>query len=326
MDIFQKIVGLLTYAAMIISVVEVYFKLNKIWKRKHEKEVAESQSIIGLTMSSVVLIVWGLDSLMKGNYSNIVDNIIYLGEAVICILIGAGFFVIDKKKKQKNIWSMVKSALRLEKTEAGYLWKVLTGKGLAEKIVDILLLIAWIDDEIDKSEKDLIIKYTLPWGIKISDEQFENNPHLNSENKSKIFETIKQYFHDYLKESPPKEHIMQVKKLFKNLISIDGKITKEEGIILDEIEGMIKEYFGEPMPKYTIIIIPQNDDLRVTVESIVKFVNPEINMKERERNIDGGFGFIVDECYSKDYAEILAEEQRSQHNNKTLVKKSMINI
>jgi hypothetical protein len=321
MLILQKIVSLLTYGAILLAFIEVYFKVNKIWKRKHEKEVAASQSIVGLSMSSVVLMVWGLDSIMKGNYEAIADNIIYFGEALVCIIIGAGFFVAEKKKSQKNFWTMIKDALKLEKKEAGYLLKTFSGKGQAEKIVDMLLLLAWIDDDFDKSEKVLLIKFAEPWGIKITNEQLDTNPHKINEEKSKRFETIKQNLREYLKESPPKEQILDVKKLFNELINADGNISKEEDIIIGELHGIIMEYLGEPLPKYSIIIIPQHDKHREMVESILKSVDSEINIKEREKNIDGGFGFVVDECYSLDYAEILAEEQRSQHSIMTLVKK-----
>ena len=321
MEIFQKIISFLTYAAILIALVEVYFKINKIWKRKHEKEVADSQSIVGLSMSSLVLLVWGLDSILKGNYESIADNIIYFGEAIVCIIIGAGFFVVEKKRTQKNIWTMVKDALKLERKEAGYLLKTLSGQGQAEKIVDMLLMLAWIDDDFDKTEKELLKKFAAPWNIKISNEQLDNNPHSKNEEKSKRFELVKHNLREYLKETPPKEQIKNVQKLFRDLINADGKITKEEDIIIGELDGIIMEYLGEPMSKYSIIIIPQHDNHKAMVESILKSVNPEINIKEREKNIDGGFGFIIDECYSQDYAEILAEEQRSQHNIMTLVKK-----
>jgi hypothetical protein len=325
MDIFQKIISFLTYAAILISVVEVYFKINKIWKRKHEKEVAESQSIVGLGMSSFVMIIWALDSFIKGNFEAIADNVIYFAEAVICIIIGTGFFVIEEKKKHKNFWAMIKSALRLERKEAGYLWKTLSGKLQAEKIVELLLLLAWIDDQFNKSEKEIIEKLATPWGIKITEDQLYNNPFSSFKKKSKRFETVKQLFREYLIENSSKDQILHIKNLFNELISSDGKISQHEEIIMGEIDGVIKEYLGESMPKFSIIIIPKQDNLRESIESIVKSVNPEINMKEREQNIDGGFGFIVDECYSQDYAEILAEEQRSQHNNLTIVKKGMIN-
>jgi hypothetical protein len=323
MFVFQKIVSLLTYAAIQIAVVEVYFKINKLWKRKHEKEVADSQSIVGLSMSSIVLLVWGLDSAVKGNFEAIADNIVYLGEAIVCIIIGAGFFVIEKKKSHKNIWTMLKDALNLERKEASYLLKTLSGKGQAEKISNMLLLLAWIDDDFDITEKDLLLKFAQPWGIKLTNDQLDKNPHLINVEKSTRFETVKQKLRDYLKENPPKEQIQHVNKLFVDLINADGKITKEEDLIIGELDGIILEYLGEPMSKYSIIIIPQHDKHREAVETILKAVDPDINIMDREKNIDGGFGFIIDECYSHDYAEMLAEEQRNQHSIMTIVKKGM---
>ncbi|MBM2816704.1 MAG: hypothetical protein HW421_3466 [Ignavibacteria bacterium] len=326
MSTFEKIIGIFTYAAIGIAIIEVYFKINKIWKRKHEKQVAESQSIVGLGMASLVLIVWMCNFIIKGDYEAIADNVVYLGEAAIYIVIGSGFFVAEKRKTQKGFWNMIKDALRVERKEASYLLKSITGKGQAEKIIKILHNIAWIDNDFDVKERDMIKDFAGLWGIKINDTEFNTNPHKESEERLVRYERVISSLKDYLEEKPTRDHSLQVKKLLYDIINADGVIEQEEDIIIGQLDGIILTYLNEPVPKFSVLVVPQNENHREIIETILKSVNPDMILSEKERYIDGGTGFVVSECYSQSFADIVAEEQRKTHNIMTVVKKEIVEI
>ncbi|MCX6146468.1 MAG: hypothetical protein NTW25_04355 [Candidatus Kapabacteria bacterium] len=50
MEQFKVAIILLVKVALAFTAIQVYLQINKMWKRKHEREVADSQSISGLTI------------------------------------------------------------------------------------------------------------------------------------------------------------------------------------------------------------------------------------------------------------------------------------
>ena len=51
--VFQQAIHILAYGVIGFSVVEVYLTLNKLWSRKHIKEVADSISISARTVGMI---------------------------------------------------------------------------------------------------------------------------------------------------------------------------------------------------------------------------------------------------------------------------------
>lgn len=47
METFKTFVGIMAYGSLGFTVVAAYLKINKIWTRKHNAEVADSISIVG---------------------------------------------------------------------------------------------------------------------------------------------------------------------------------------------------------------------------------------------------------------------------------------
>ena len=275
MNTLSKIIEFLTYTAIIFAAVEVYLKINKIWKRKHDKEVAESQSILGLGIAAFVLVIWSLNFIIKGDFEAIADNMIYLFETFLLIIIGSGIFVSEKKRSKKSFWEMIKDSVRMERKEADYLLKTIAGKQTAEKIMKILQMMAWIDDDFDKKEKELIVDFAAGIGLKTSDKHFEN-PHSPNELRSDRFKRIIKALEDYLSENPKKEEINGLRELLLNLIKADGKITTEEDVMMGELNSVILEIgLKQDVPKYLVIVIPQEESHRKLIESILKQMFPD---------------------------------------------------
>ena len=51
MEIFKSFISAMAYASLGFSFAAAYLKINKIWKRKHILEVANSVSIVGNVVS-----------------------------------------------------------------------------------------------------------------------------------------------------------------------------------------------------------------------------------------------------------------------------------
>lgn len=320
MEFFKSVVQFLTGIAILISIVNLYFKANKIWKRKHEKEVAESQSIVALGSEALLYILWGVSFALSRDWGALADNAVGMVETGFFIIIGSGMFVIQKKHSKKSFWQMIKDSIHMERKEAAYLLKSLSGKGQAEKIIKILKNIAWIDNDLADKEKEMILNFASSWNVKLSEAELLSKPKSDDGNEISPFKLLKKSLEDYLNEEPQASQVKEVKKLIHDMIDADGRISREEDIIIGELDGLICEYLNEPNPKYHVIVIPQQQEHREIVEMIVKTLDPHKEISKLETKIDGGFGFIMEECFSVHYADILAQEQRENHSIMTIVK------
>lgn len=324
MGAFKSVVGFLTGIAIFIAIINFYFKANKIWKRKHEKEVAESQSIVALISEAMLYILWSISFIMNSDWNALADNAVGLVESGFFIVIGSGLFVLEKKKSKKSFFQMIKDSLTAEKKEAGYLLKTMSGKNSKEKIIKILQQLAWIDNDFDTKEIELVKHFAHEWGVKINENDFLHNPHQNDSSEIERFANIKNALIDFLVDAePPQEQAKHISKIFHDLINADGVISSEEDVIMGELDGIILEYLGEPVPLYLVITVPQESSQLHTIETILKSLNPDIDVKSKEKKIDGGFGFIMHECLSQAYAELMAEQERSNHKLMTIIKKEI---
>jgi hypothetical protein len=319
MPTFSKIIEFLTYTAIVFAAIEVYLKINKIWKRKHDKEVAESQSIIGLSLAAFVMIIWSLNFIVKGDFEAIADNFIYLFESIILIIIGSGMFVQAKRVTRKSFWELIKESIKLERKEANYLLKTLSGRQTAEKILKILQMLAFIDDDLHPKEKALILEFAGTVGIKL-DNKLEN-PHHPDEPKSARYDRVSTLLDEYLEEGPRVEEIKAFQELLQKLINADDEVTEEEDLMMGILNSQILEKgLHQDVPMFQVIVVPQDNSHIKLIESILSQISPGTDPKSREKHIDGGFGFIVAECRTQAFAELKAEEQRQNHQLMTIVK------
>ncbi len=327
MELLRTTVSFLTGFAIIIAIVNLYFKVNKIWKRKHEKEVAESQSIVALGSEILLYLLWGTSYLLNSDWNSLADNAIGMSESFFFLIIGSGMFVAGTRMSKKSFWQMIKEAIKIERKEAKYLFNLISGKGQAEKIIKILKELAWIDDDFDKKEIELVKSFAQNWNIYLKDNDFLINPHSNdSSSNDKLndrFVKIKSSLNEFLQEKPEKQQINELNQLFHDLISADGKIEKNEDIIIGELNGILLEYLGEAVPIFQVLTFPQEEKHRILIENILKELNPGIDINSKEKKIDGGYGFIMHECYSQMYAELLADEERNNHGLLTVIKESI---
>ena len=170
----------------------------------------------------------------------------------------------------------------------------------------------------------MISQFANDCNVKFDEKTFNQNPHNRDEEYSFRFGNIKKHLKEFLEtNNPSQEQIKQLSKIFHKLINADGKISKEEDIIIGELDGIILEYLGEPVPVYSVISVPQEEEKRRIIENILSNLYPEIDIKSLERQIDGGFGFLMHECKSLAYAELMAQQERNNHKLMTIVKKEI---
>lgn len=303
MDWFERLIDAFIWISLLMSVVQVYLQTNKIWKRKHERVVAESQSIAGLSLLILNCLIWLISYIMKNDIESIIDTSLIIAQAMVFLLVGTGLWVRGQRKM--GFWRLVKQALRIEKKEANYLLKRFFKPQNAEIIIDILHNLAMIDEEFDEREKKLIEFFAMEWNIPYSAET------KNKERKQRVvqnkFVDLRNKLLDYLSRDPPVEQVAQLKDLINEIILADEKITPEEKLVSGELLGIIDSHLKEEERKdvYQVIIVPQNPNQ----EQKIKELLPDSESIETF----GGIVYSVGSFYSKEFAEMVCQRFRKMN-------------
>lgn len=298
---FISIIKVLTQVSVIVTTVQVYLRINKIWKRKHEEEVAASQSIAGILLLVGNCVLWIFYYIwVETDMLSIVDTSLYLIESFVFLLISTGLWV--KGKSNRSLWQLAKSALKLERKESTYLLKKMFKPSNAEIIISILHQIAMIDDDLDPKEREIIEAFAKEWNINYSVDELNKN---RKDGDSYNFILLRDSMTKYLSTNPPKEQTLQMQSMIEALITADDVVSDEEELIQKELIGMIVEYTTDGKAKdnkFSVLIVPQNLEHHEVVESIIP--------NTVRVNTSGGVAYSIGSYYSKKYAELVCEQYR----------------
>lgn len=289
--------------SLFITIIFIYLQINKIWKRKYDREVAESQSLAGLTIYILNCFLWiSYYIFVEPDYKSMIDTAIYIFQGSIFFLIGTGFWV--KGQKRYGFWILIKQALKLERKEANYLLKRFFKPQNADIIINILHQIAMIDNEMDEKEREMIELFAKEWNIDYSMEKFNKDRSNEAENN---YIRLRDSLVDYLDREPPIEQVAQLKDMVNALINADNKVTKEEELIASELMGIIDNYLdkGAKVNIYSVIIVPQQPDH----ENVIKGLIPD-SVKVQTA---GGVAYSIGSFYSSQYADMICRQFRKQH-------------
>lgn len=288
-------------ATLFMALLQLYLRTNKIWKRKHEREVAESQSILGLSMLLLNCTLWIIYYAVEDDYMSILDTSIIFFETLIFFLISTGLWV--KGARGTGFWKLIKKAFRAERKEADYLIKRFFKPSNAHVIIDILHQLAMIDDHLDPKEKQLIEAFSKEWNINYDIEELNKKRYTTEEGN---YIRLRQSVESYLDSEPPEEQAAQLKDMMQTMIEADDEITEEEELISTELMGLVENYIkgaGEH-DAFHVMIVPQNQDHHDSVMNLM----PDASKYE----IAGGVAYSVGKFYSMKYAEMICDQYRQE--------------
>ena len=297
-DIFN----VLAILAVVLTIFQIYFTLNKLWIRKHERVVAESISVSGLFISILINSFFAFKNLVLEGYPQLIANAMWIFNSVLTILIGIGFWVSGSARS--SLLYLLRQSLKLERSEAGDLAKSFFRPSSADKIINILGQVAMIDDELAEEEKTFIQSFADAWNINIEWDYITEN----FGSKHGIgFQQIREAVLDYLNTNPPEAQISQLGDLLKMLINADDHVTDEEQLIMDELGGIFAEYMGDEAIRkvYKVAVVPQNVEQEMAIASLLKDL--------KKQAIAGGYAFLSEPFYSERYAEIVCERYRAMN-------------
>lgn len=298
METFLLILRIFVWCSIAFAIIEVYLKINKLWKRKHERVVAESQSIMAETLSIVSALPLLLLYALEEQYEGVAELIVWIPVNILVILIGAGFWVHIGSRR--GLWQLIVSSVRAERREVGDLAKSFFKPAGSEIIMEILSRIAMIDNNLDEREKTFIETFVRTWGIPfIIDEQYKSTSF-----EKNGFIALRNSVNLYLGIAPPREQVAQLRDTIKALVSIDDTVTAEEALATSEINGMLAHYIesNDARIMYEVYIAPQSDEQE-------HFVRLQLPNAERKRSA-GGVAYLVDVFYSEEFAGIICNKYR----------------
>lgn len=299
MKIFESLIDFLYQIALVFTTVQVYLQVNKIWKRKQDKDVAESQSIAGLLLMAGNCILSICYYIVHDDFPSIVDSSIYLFQSLVFALISTGIFV--KSTEKRNIWASMRKALKLERKEANYLIKKFFKPNNAEIIINILHQIAMIDDNLDPKEEELIMAFAKEWKIDYSIEKLNAERSDSSESN---FMRLRDSVQSYLNDEPAKEQAAQLRDMMQTLINVDDNVSPEEELIAGELLGLIETYIhdGDKSLSYDVLIVPQKNEHHEFIQQLLP------NAAKFE--VAGGTAYSMGSFYSQKYAEMICNQYR----------------
>ena len=298
MEMFKSFVSVMAYASLGFSLTAAYLKLNKIWKRKHIGEVANSVSILGNVFDIIPLTFFALNFLFVAQWQGLIDSVIWIFAGVVTVLIGSGLWV--QENRGKSLWTRIKAALRLEKSEVGHLAMSFFRPSGAAIILDILARFAYIDRELVDRERELIETFGRNWLIRIDWDELERLADLA---QPVSFVQTRDSVAQYIGTSPPADQVAQLIDVLQALVDIDEKVSAEEALILGEVRSFLQSYIDDSgSAEFTVVIAPQNRKQDAAIAALLP--NAE------KIQVAGGLGYRVGSFYSHDYAEVICDQYR----------------
>ena len=309
MDYVRVAIESLTVASLVVAAIQVYLILNKLWIRKHERAVAESISIMGETLGLVPLTVLSLNYAVDGYWEGMADSLIWIAAGLVTIAIGTGRWV--EGKRQRGFWTLVREALRLERDEVGDLALSLFRPSAARQILAILGQVALLDRTLDDRERAFVESFADSWGVDFDWSEVEGG-----EGGHVDLARLRRSVDRYLATSPPQGQVLQLVDTLSSLVRIDQVTTDEEELMLEELQGMLREYADEQgtPAEHVVAVVPQDPEQDAALSSIL----PDLE----KRPLEGGMAYPVGPYFSHRYANVVADQYRSMKFFATVVREA----
>ena len=297
---FKAFVGVMAYASLGFTIVAAYLKLNKIWTRKHNAEVADSVSIVGNVIYVVPLSFFALNYLFIAHWQGLIDSLIWIASGIAYILIGSRFWV--QSHRHKSFWTRLKEVLKLERSEVGDLAKSFFRPSSGEIILEILARFAYIDRKLSDREQEFIQSFVDTWHMKFD---WKEHRMLAADEQPVSFIKTRDEVERYLKTSPPVKQVAQLIDVLDVLVKIDDSVSAQEELILQEVDGLMLAYVNDidERAKFAVVIAPQSGDQ----DSAIAALLPDVEKTE----VAGGSVYMVGSYYSQDYADVICNQYRA---------------
>lgn len=296
---FEGFIRIWARVALVLVIAEAYLTINKIWIRKHERVVSESVSVSAQLLALATSVPFIGLYIMEGAYEGAIGDGIFIIVNIIMIAIGIGLWV--EGRRGQGIWRNMKKALNLEKGEAHTLLANFFKPVGATQVIRILHGLANIDNDFDEKEIQFIKAFADEWDIDISDLFSQDT--ASGVDGGESFAELRTLVQDYLRLSPPREQAGHLRDVLSSLTSIDGNVSSDEELIMEELGGLIDDYVGKTKSAgFAVMIAPQSRAQEIALREIL-----QEHVKEQRL---GGEVYTVGHYYSHAYADMVCSWYR----------------
>jgi hypothetical protein len=295
---FRAVVDYLVIGSLVLAALQIYLTTNKLWKRKHERAVAESISILGEFVGLIPVTLLTVKFLLDGQWEGAADGMLWVLGAGVAILIGSGRWV--EGRRDRGLLRLLIDSIRLERGEVGYLAKSFLRPSGASHILSILGRVALLDAHLDDRERAFVDAFARTWSI---DFQWDSITAAAQDNELD-FLPLRRDLQEYLATSPPAAQVKQLGEVLRALINIDQTVTQHESLMMAEIDGMIDAYLGatdDGGPMFAVVLVPQDAQQDRAIAQVL----PDL----RKRELHGGQVYVAGTSF--DFAEIVSAQYRA---------------
>lgn len=294
MAVFIGFVEFLVAIGIVISLVSNYLIINKLWKRRTVREVAESVSIaaalLGLFNAVPFLFLFLLVNHSPAGAAKMVISIV---TAMVFVLIGSGLWVAELR--DRGFRHLFMRALKLERRESADLIKQFVQPKGAEQILRVLHQLASVDGHVDERESAMIRAFAREWRLP--------EPVASDDGPIVDLLTLRKSVTDYLSVRPPAKQVGQLIDVLRVLTESDARVVWQESVALEEVIGMLRQYMlGEDADTslHEVLIVPQNERQVEAVRTLL----PD----REEKMLRGGRVFSVGHYFSPRFAEFVCQK------------------
>jgi len=301
LSVLQQVLTSLAIIGLVISVVISYLKVNKLWGRRHIKEVAESISVVAAILSLfttlpflIKFVVIDKDYVAAGKF--LLSLVVFF----VFFLVGIGFWV--KRHEPLGLWRMMRRAIATERGELTYLIHSFTKPREAPAILRILRLVSLVDRHLDQREIEILESVARPWGI--HPDEFKSGPEIGEDTG---IGAVRDAFTGYLGMKPDQSQVEKVVDLIRFMIHADRQVTADEALVLDEVSGAAKAYLsasGAGADVFEVLLVPQRTEDFDRAGDLI--VDPVLHPRA------GGEAFVAGTYYSESFARAICERFRQR--------------
>lgn len=291
MPAFLAVVEFLVAISLIVTLVSNYLIVNKLWKRRATKEVAESISIaaalLGLSTAFPFLFTF---LFIDHSPAGAAKTGIGIATGFVFVAIGSGIFVPELRRQ--GFLRLFARALNLERRESGHLIRAMVQPRGADRMLRVLARLAAVDGRVDEREIALIREFAREWKLE--------PPTLRSGSTERDMLALRESLVEYLELGPPKDQARQFLDLLHILARADTHVSAEEELVLDELSGLVHHYLeavGSDGTLYEVLIVPQSE---AQVEAV-----RELLPGREEKLLRGGRVFSAGRYFSARYADVV---------------------
>lgn len=301
---FEALIDWLAAASAVITAINIYLMVNKIWGRKHIRDVAESISVAAYSMSFLLAVPFVIKFVMlEGDLVASVSYGLWMVFYAIFVLIGTGVWVVGKPGL--GFLQKFRSALSMEGNELGTIVKAFSKPTASNHVLRILGGVAGIDRDFDDRERDFIMAITKNWGMQLSEAEL-----FRLAQAQVSFHEIREDVTAYLQTRPPMDEASQLFDLVNHMVRADETVSAEEQLLLDEIEALVGNYIadddGQAAARFEVLVVPQDDDQFAQIADLLKERNSSCNSRL------GGRAYPLGSFFSEGFAEAITAPIREK--------------